>query len=168
MTVFFLWILCNLLFKCPSGQNTCHLRNTHKHKLVRTFWVDWKGKCPHPSPFFHRYAAHLCNPYSRALPFVSGASCFTPVPLHLNKAYTLITAIIGDNAIVCLQMKGLEMREQLNATEERSSEPFNLSYWSLSNMTPIDSELTDKQAQIDALGPKPRGIRACLNQFYVI
>lgn len=45
-----------------------------------------------------------------------------PIFLHLNKAYTLITAIIGDDATVCFQMKAVEMRGQLNATEKRSSE----------------------------------------------
>lgn len=54
-----------------------------------------------------------------------------------NKVCILIKALIGDNAIVCFQMKAAEMRGRLNATEKRSSEPFNLSYWLPSNMMPL-------------------------------
>lgn len=47
--------------------------------------------------------------------------------INPNKADGLIT-IIADNAGVCFQMKACEIRGQLNPTEERSSEAFNLSY----------------------------------------
>lgn len=56
---------------------------------------------------------------------------------HTNKVCILIRGLIGDDAIVCFVMKTDEMRGRINATEKRSSEPFNLFYWLLSNMTPL-------------------------------
>lgn len=59
---------------------------------------------------------------------------------------------MADNAGVCFQMKAGEIRGQINPTEERSSEAFNLSYWSLSNRVCINYQRSNKWAHGDAMG----------------
>lgn len=103
------------------------------------FSVDNKGcaLAGAPLPFVALYLS-LCHVFFRShAVFLS----FRPISLHSNEAYALITAIIGDNAAVCLQMKAAEMRGRLDATEKRSSEPFNLFYWFPSNVTPKQTRL---------------------------
>lgn len=84
------------------------------------------------NPFFVGIVLHGSNDSCDDRDVKDSYECFYPFfCLCLsctNKVCILIKALIGDNAIVCFQMKAAEMRGRLNATEKRSSEPFNLSY----------------------------------------
>lgn len=145
--------LCNTFFIWCNGIISNMARHWGWIMLNATRIMMWSILRGQQRLRSRRCTAALCGSLPLTLPCVFRSHAaflsFRPISLHSNEAYALITAIIGDNAVVCLQMKAAEMRGRLNATEKRSSEPFNLFYWSPSNVTPIDYQHSDKQTRVD-------------------